>query len=312
MTITEQIIHLSTAQFWLFTLLSGGVAAAAFFFAFRHLQLARLIENTPTTRIAHAQQGYAEFEGRVLPAAEGELSAPLSGTACCWYEYKIEKRGDKRWRTLERACSNTPFLLSDDSGRCRVEPEGARVTVTQPQVWYGNSRLPGREQSGRAQGGWQLLTREIGLGGRYRYSESRIHPGETLYALGGFHTRDDLDQARQLQTRERELLREWKQSPEQLKARFDRNRDGEIDLQEWQQARLAAAAQSAIDQRRHDAVSEPHRLAKPVDPELPFLLSTLPQFAIVRQRKRWAALLLGGFFLGGAICVWLLSMRLAA
>jgi hypothetical protein len=312
MTITEQILHLSALQFWLFTLLAAAAAAAAFFFAFRHLHLARLIENTPTTRIAHAQQGYVELEGTVLPPRQGEIRAPLSGTTCCWYAYKVEKRGNKSWRTVDRESSSTPFLLADGSGQCRIDPEGAQVTVTRPQVWYGNSRLPTGGKRERSASGWGFLTREIGLGGRYRYTESRIHQGELLYTLGEFRTHDDLDRTHQQELRQRELLREWKRRPAELKARFDRNRDGEIDPQEWQQARLAASAQSAIDQRLHESASEPHRLAKPADPAHLFLISTQPQFDIVQRCKRRAMLLLGGFFLSGAISVWLLGTRLSA
>ena len=57
MTITEQIVHLSRVEFWLFFLLAAATALGAFYFAFRYLSLARLIEDTPTTRIDFAQQG---------------------------------------------------------------------------------------------------------------------------------------------------------------------------------------------------------------------------------------------------------------
>ena len=61
MTITEQIIHLSQGEFWLFFSLAMLLSAAGFYFAFRYLTRARIIEDTPTARVRSAQQGYLEL-----------------------------------------------------------------------------------------------------------------------------------------------------------------------------------------------------------------------------------------------------------
>ena len=101
MTITEQIVHLSRVEFWLFFLLASAAALSAFYFAFRYITLARLIEDTPTARIDFAQQGYVELSGTTMALNGNPIFAPLSGTACCWFHYKIEKKGNKNWRVVD-------------------------------------------------------------------------------------------------------------------------------------------------------------------------------------------------------------------
>lgn len=49
-----------------------------FYLGFRQLHRARLIEDTPTSRIRSAAQGYAELEGRAVALGD-PLYAPLSG-----------------------------------------------------------------------------------------------------------------------------------------------------------------------------------------------------------------------------------------
>ena len=86
--------------FWLLTLgvavVSGGAAAL------RSLKIARLIEDTPTSRIRSAAQGYVELV-RTWPAPRGHANlAPLTQRPCIWWRYRISQRtesgGTKRAR----------------------------------------------------------------------------------------------------------------------------------------------------------------------------------------------------------------------
>src|SRR3546814_16607423 len=75
--------------------------------------------------------------------------------------------------------------------------------------------------------------------GEYRYTEEQICIGEPLYALGMFRSQTAVlseDEAGDV----RDLLRDWKRHHRELLRRFDRNGDGEIDVQEWDTARAAA------------------------------------------------------------------------
>ena len=81
---------LSDGKFWFWALTFSGLSALAFYFAFRNLARARLIEDTPTSRVRSAHQGYVELEGEAA-AMQGEpILSPLTQTACCWFRYKIE------------------------------------------------------------------------------------------------------------------------------------------------------------------------------------------------------------------------------
>ncbi|MCP5428126.1 MAG: hypothetical protein H6964_08900 [Chromatiaceae bacterium] len=315
MTITEQIVHLSRVEFWLFFLLAAATALGAFYFAFRYISLARLIEDTPTTRIDFAQQGYVELNGTALPLDGSPLSAPLSGRECCWFRYKIEKKGNKSWRAVERQRSDQSFMLQDDTGSCRIDPEGARVTTRERTVWYGNNRFPGpmRETGNRLNKvTWRdILTQDIGLTNRYRYTEELILPQTPLYVMGMFKTLDEIDHRTNRAETVREILRLWKQDKASLLARFDRDRNGIIDQEEWQQARLAASAEG--DQAYRQALNgeAPHALSDSGSSSQPFLISTLPQFDLVKRFKLLASGAITAFFIAGATGVWMFGTRLS-
>jgi hypothetical protein len=313
MTSTEQIVHLSRIEFWIFFLLASTVALGAFYFAFRNIVLARLVADTPTARIEFAQQGYVELSGTAMAVDDIPIMAPLSGMACCWYSYKIEKKGNKNWRRVEQQRSSQPFLLKDDSGICRIDPEGAQITTRDRTIWYGSTPFPGaaKVKNNRSKAGtWRsILTRDIGLGGRYRYTEERIQIDATLYCIGIFKTLDELDHQVNRGKTTREILRTWKQDKPKLLARFDRDRNGQIDQDEWQQARLAASAEGDDEYRREQAGKAPHSLSDSGSSSHPYLISTLPEFDLIKRFKLKATASITAFFIFGGIGVLLFGTR---
>ena len=57
--------------------------------AYATLARKRLIEDTPTSRIRSAPQGFVELAG-VAGVFEGEpIIAPLTQRPCCWYRYRF-------------------------------------------------------------------------------------------------------------------------------------------------------------------------------------------------------------------------------
>jgi len=313
MTITEQISHLSRIEFWLFFSLASAAALAAFYFAFRYITQARIIENTPTSRIHFAQQGYVELNGTAKAFNGKPILAPLSTTECCWFHYKIEKKGNKNWRVMEQQRSDLPFLLEDDSGFCRIDPKGAQITTRERRVWYGSDRFPGstsQTKTDSSSGSWKhILTRDIGLLSRYRYTEERILSHTTLYAIGNFKTPDEIDHQQNRNTMTRRILRSWKLDKPRLLARFDRDRNGDIDQEEWHQARLAATAEGNTEYQKAAAKAAPHSLSDTGRPNQPFLISTLPQFDLVKRFKLIATGSITAFFAAGTISIWMLGTR---
>jgi hypothetical protein len=246
------------------------------------------------------------------------ISAPLTGTECCWYRYKIEKRGDKNWRTVESDTSDETFLLEDETDHCLLDPEGAEVTPSDRSVWYGNERYPMNRQPNKQRVARTPLLKLVGLlntkigGGRYRYTEERIYAGDQLYAIGLFKSLDELDHRQHKAELMRELLRAWKQDRTTLLSRFDLNGDGQIDTREWALARKAAETQARMTHTEQQNNQIHHRLGSPETIRYPFLLSTLPEFELVRRYRLKAAGAITLFFAAGITAAWLLNLRLAA
>src|SRR3546814_9740285 len=67
---------------------------------------------------------------------------------------------------------------------------------------------------------------------------------------------------------------DWKRHHRELLRRFDRNGDGEIDVQEWDTARAAAIAEVRAAQLERSVQPDLHVLCKPSDHRR-FLISTL-------------------------------------
>ena len=273
------------------------LTVVAFGAGYTGLRRARHIEDVPTARIRSAPQGYVELIGHARSMDGEPIIAPLSKTECCWYKYRVERRGDKNWRMVDSGTSDGIFVLRDETGDCVIDPEGAEVTSHHKQRWADDgsgwgghavhARLPslGRKADMFVNIGGKVLE---GLGsgmGRYRYTESVILDGDPLYAVGQFHSTGSDDQGRTRRQLTGAILREWKRQPETLHERFDRNRDGMIDMEEWDHARSVADREAAREQREHDHTIPIHMLRKPADGRY-FLLSNLAEFDLLR-RYRW-------------------------
>ena len=231
-------------------------ALAGLYYGFNGLRRVRRIEDVPTARVRSAPQGYVELAGKAF-ALDGEpIIAPFSKTQCCWYSYRVERRGDRGPRPVESGHSDAIFLLRDDTGECVIDPEGAEVTSRHTTSWSDDgsgwgahgvhARLPslgGAADTVVDVGGKVLEALGSGVGD-YRYTESVILDGDPLYAIGRFRTVAAGGYGGSLDERTGAILREWKRHPDTLRERFDRDRDGRVDLQEWEHARRVAAREA--------------------------------------------------------------------
>lgn len=269
---------------------------------------ARHMQDTPTSKIHSAAQGYVELYG-VLQAPDGEqLSGPLSGKPCLWWRFKIEERtGDKQsqWKTVESGRSEALLSLLDGTGECLIDPRGAEVRATVRNVWEGHLRHPLANPSGQARGGF------LGwLSGdkRYRYTEERLHVGQPLYAIGDFHTRDGGRQSHLGDAAQALVVREWKRDFSGLLQRFDSDANGQLDDREWNRVRLAAKLEAEDRHRQASLLPVQHHLSRPGEAQ-PFILSNEGEDELVRRFYLEAAV--GAFLcLGGALTTaWQLGVR---
>ena len=90
---------------------------------------------------------------------------------------------------------------------------------------------------------------------------------------------------------------------------FDANRDGVVDVQEWEHARAVAEREAAREYAENLKRDQLHTLRRPTDGRY-FLLSNLEEFGLL-SRYRWRKRIgLGLFLLLGGVLAVMLSTRL--
>jgi hypothetical protein len=252
-------LHVDTRGGWLAGL--AAIAAVALVAWLGALRRHRAIDDTPTSRVASAAQGYVELEGRAYPHPGAPVVSKLNLLPCCWYRFEIWERGqDNKWKRMDHGESTETFLLRDGSGECVVDPEDAEILTRHKRTWHE---------------------------GRLRYTEWTLIERDPLYALGEFVT---LSVHAELNARTdvADLLAQWKRDRPQLLARFDADGDGEISLDEWEEARREAKAEVARQHREFRlAGNVAHVLRRPADGRL-YLLTNLEPERLARRYRYWA------------------------
>jgi hypothetical protein len=237
------------------------------------------MENMPTSRLRSAAQGYIELEGDARLMEGPPIIAPLTKTHCVWWAFRIEEKRqsgkNSNWVTINSGRSDDSFELDDGTGKCVVNPDGAKVIPRHKQTWYGSSARP--DVPPAMGGGWL----RVGFG-KYRYTEERIHDQEPVYALGLFRTHTGGPDSFEEKLDLNELLTKWK-GDKKMMALFDVNKDGKVDQKEWDAARRMAV-KKVRDEHVQRAVETPdlHLLAKPRDGR-PYILSGIPQAMLIRR-----------------------------
>lgn len=252
-------IQVDAPEGWLVVL--PAIAAISLWAWTANFRRYRLVDDMPTSQVASAAQGYVELLGRAENHPDIAIIAPLSKRSCCWYQYRLERRtNDNKWLTEDSGESAASFALRDATGACTVDPEGAEVVAARKETWTH---------------------------GGYRSTEWWIAEGDTLYALGELRTAAATPTAAERRDDVNQLLADWKRDKPELLRRFDLNRDGAVDMAEWQLARAEAKRQ--VD-RNHEALrnAPPHdRVGRPNDGRL-FLIANLAPKQLVRRYVIWA------------------------
>jgi E3 Ubiquitin ligase len=251
--------------------------------AFRAWAAGRVIEDTPTSRVRSAAQGYVELVG--VGRSHGENVGPLTGLPCIWWSFVIEERlsngRNRSWSAVRRGVSEAPFYLDDGTGECLIDPRGAEVFPSGKDVWRGATAWP----SNRIMTGSQGFSGAL-FGGDFRYTEHRMRPGEPLYAIGSFRSQRGVAGTDTVEAIAA-LLREWKQDQPALLQRFDSNSDGVLDGREWEQARRSARETVIATEAARPLLPEVNVLSQPDDGRA-FLLAAADAGALAR-RYRWRA-----------------------
>lgn len=294
---------------WVILMLIAGMACGYGIFYF--VRRARIIQDTPTSKIRSAAQGYVELVGKIIYFANQPVKAALTSRDCAWFRYQIDEKRVTRtkngsqtsWHTIDEKISERVFSCEDETGSCMIDPRGAEVHPQNKDVWYGSSKWPTSGPTAKS---------GFFSSGRYRYTEHRLHSGEPLYALGLFRSIDPNKAHGDINNEVRVILKTWKQDQETLLDKFDANGDGQVDQLEWQQVRNVAE-QKAIEQRLHRAARPTiHILGKTDDFRRPFILSVKHQEGMIKGFKIKAAACTVVFILLAPASIWMLIIRLTS
>lgn len=272
--------YLDTRLGW--TLCAGLVAAISLLAWTSTYRRARAIEDTPTSKVASAAQGYAELLGRGRALAGTPVISPLAHLRCLWYRYLVERRQEDKWQHESSGESDASFILDDGSGECLIDPEGAEILVARKDCWTDEDR---------------------------RYTEWLLLDNETIYALGQFQTLGSADLRLDRDEDVKALLAEWKKDAHDLLKRFDLDGNGELDLREWELARAQARREVARMHREAQQQSELHVMRSPDDERL-YLISSLSPAKLSRRYWRWSLAHLAIFF--GALAGLANMLKMAA
>ncbi len=236
----------------------------------------RLVADLPTSRVASAPQGYVELFGRGEFLPGETLNSKLTGLPCLWFRYRIEEEENNRKRMIDQGQSDDTFVLRDGTGSIVIDPSGAEMLTRRKEKWQK---------------------------GNLHYQEWLLLPNDKIYVLGehstlgGAATQLDLKQDVSL------LLAEWKRDSTSLLHRFDRNGDGQIDLQEWEAAREAAYHEVRQQHQQLYQHTGVEIIRRPADGRLYLIADTSPD-ALSKRYRRWAWIHLGLFFIALVGTAW--------
>lgn len=242
-------------------LLSISILLSLFAALFNYWRLLKITE-APTSTIAGAAQGYIELYG--VASTTKLLKTPYQDIPCVWYRASVyanryDEDGKRETRLLNYTESGDIFQLSDDSGSCLVNPKGAEVIYMQQRTQFKND---------------------------HRYVEEYLPAGKPLYLLGYLDTRHNFGTEDAIKRDTGALLNTWKSNKVSMHMRFDLNRDGQVDMQEWEFARDEARREV---ERRHQVKMDDgiYTLAKPPGNKL-FLISALPPQVLRNRYQMWS------------------------
>jgi hypothetical protein len=242
-----------------FAMAMGFIGISSSYAWYVNLRRFRAVADTPTSKAASAPQGYVELVGRGVHPPGERLRSYLTGLPCLWYRYEVDEIDRNKWRRVDSGESYDTFGLHDGSGLVLVDPEGAEILAPNKSTW---------------------------MEGHYRNTEWTLIEGEPIYVLGDHVTLGGAASELNLRQDVSDLLAEWKTDKSALLKRFDLDKNGEIDLNEWELALSAAQRQVEEEHREIRSQDGVHLIRKPRN--RPYLIASRGPEEMVSRYRAWA------------------------
>lgn len=143
--------------------------------------------------------GPAEIEGTAATTEDDEtVRAPFSDTECLAFEYEVQEYRssgkNSYWETLDEGAHAVSFLVEDDTGSVRVDPDGGELHVEEYAVRVPRNEAPPESiakyinQSdavdAQHERTFNLVVAELNVGNDQRFIERRLDVGESVYVYG--------------------------------------------------------------------------------------------------------------------------------
>lgn len=167
------------------SIVGAAVGVFLFFRGFKMLQLKRLIQNTPTSKVRSASMGLVELSG--MPVGPSTIPAGITGDPCYYYRATAWERtqsgNSSQWNQVAQESLFVPFFLQDDTGLMLVNAQGADMDVHRNfKDEFGSSLF---SSGNLPMGSVRDFLLRYGLEGKHvRLEEYCIKPEYPLFVLG--------------------------------------------------------------------------------------------------------------------------------
>jgi len=178
--------------------------------------------------------------------------------------------------TVTHDRSTYSFYVDDGTGVCAIDPQAAKMMPKTTDIWRQ---------------------------GQHRFTEARIDEREFIYCLGQFETEQGYSREKAIKESTRAYLYELKKNRDELLRQFDRDGDGEIDMDEWQRARAAAHDHARREVLDDYQPIQHHSLVQPFNKKFPFVVSGYDQRTLTQRYLIFALTALVGFFVAGTFTI---------
>ncbi len=315
------ILNSPLSLFWLVWTIVLLVCCVSCWRMYRWFHHAKLIQNTPTSTVRSAVQGYVELKG-IARKLNGPRIIAASGKECVWYKYTAHEVTDDGLSILNTffqslftftepnfsglvgvgmyTVSDDLFVLEDGRDRVIIDPDYADVIPIHKKSWVG--RASGIDWGGGMRSGGLEV-------GSIHYTEYRIDEGDEIFVTGLFETHGHTEANHEKEALT-DLLSVWKQDVA-LMDKFDVNKDGLIDGDEWEAVRKVAKRQLHKDQIQSEKQELLNLVRYSGQKQHPLIISAQPESRLI-SKYYWRALgRLALFLISGSWLVWALNFRMA-
>ncbi len=245
-------------------------ACLAIWAALAAKRLRHYILDTPRSKIASAAQGFVELQGKCEFHGNRETQGFLHGPPCVWHRYSTV---DLRTKKEQSGQSDLPFVIRDESGRCIVNPVGAKIISSSKRTWTEGGKV---------------------------YRSKYIRYGASMYIIGELRADGCPVTSYNERAEVSGLLSTWKQDQPWLLEEFDSDNNGNLDPEEWEGAvkRAKTVAQNIFNDKR---VGQAENTIRKPSNGLPMLISDRHPDELAKQFS-WLGYF--NFFVAGGCIVY--------